>query len=494
MLLLLLVLPLLRIGRDMSVEDPRFSFPSAPSWKVGAKQNVLGTELVVYDPSTPKWDEFPQQVEWNLTSNRVFLFGPMTKFYVYGAFQKQVGGTGAWVPMVKEDAAKVMLAPNWYEWLIQEMAVYLGNKKITTNDEARHVWPFLNAYLMANMDKLPKSLLCPHPTAPGHCVPTKNTAWTITSAEWAAYGEKVFTGADIGFDYAPLGFFPFNQNSEFMVNGNVPCALPMSVLERLDVRFTFMRDQSHIFKKAADTNTDNYRFSMESMQLCVEEARLSANFDATFTKKSSRILNYPGVTKLMLAETVSANSMFHKTRFLDIAAPEGMFIFALPKDVIGGTYKFSSNTDGKIFRPLNLKEVSLSFDNEGFASREPNFGMVENQFVEVKQLFDHYVNPPFGMTIDPDKLSLDLIRNCGANSVFPHAYINLCNFASKNRVTPVNKEGAIMTATENLDILLKFGTGGATDGVTYFIYLFYSDVNQILDMKTKQFSSPYLKK
>jgi hypothetical protein len=70
----------------------------------------------------------------------------------------------------------------------------------------------------------------------------------------------------------------------------------------------------------------------------------------------------------------------------------------------------------------------------------------------------------------------------------------LCNFASKNRVTPVNKEGAIMTATENLDILLKFGTGGATDGVTYFIYLFYSDVNQILDMKTKQFSSPYLKK
>jgi hypothetical protein len=102
---------------------------------------------------------------------------------------------------------------------------------------------------------------------------------------------------------------------------------------------------------------------MESMQLCVEEARLSANFDATFTKKSSRILNYPGVTKLMLAETVSANSMFHKTRFLDIAASEGMFIFALPKDVIGGTYKFSSNTDGKIFRPLNLKEVSLSFDN-----------------------------------------------------------------------------------------------------------------------------------
>jgi hypothetical protein len=80
LLLLLLVLPLLRIGKDMSVEDPRFSFPSAPSWKVGAKQNVLGTELVVYDPSTPKWDEFPQQVEWNLTSMRVFLFVRMSLF------------------------------------------------------------------------------------------------------------------------------------------------------------------------------------------------------------------------------------------------------------------------------------------------------------------------------------------------------------------------------------------------------------------------------
>jgi hypothetical protein len=53
--------------------------------------------------------------------------------------------------------------------------------------------------------------------------------------------------------------------------------------------------------------------------------------------------------------------------------------------------------------------------------------MVENQFVEVKQLFDHYVNPPFGMTIDPDKLSLDLIRNCGANLVFPQAKGKLSN-------------------------------------------------------------------
>ena len=478
----------------MSTDENRFLFPPPPSWTVGETQKILGTELTIYDPVTPQWDEFPPQVEWNLTSNRVFLFGPNTKFRIHGTFQKQTDGAGNWVPMVDADKTAVMLIPNWWDHLTEEIAVYPGNSRIQTSDEGRHVWPYLNAFLYSHMDKMSKKLLCPHPTSPGHCVPTGNNAYTHTSNEWLDYGTRVFNGLEFSFDHTPLHMFPVYQNAEYLVNGNFPCALPMPVLGRLDIRLTFGRNQSGIFRKLAPvTNTTNYRFFLEKIQLCVEEARLSPTFEKNFLK-SNRTFYYPGVTKLMLAETITATSMFHKTRFMDVACPEGIFIFALHKDVIGGTAQYQlTNADNKVFRPLNLRDVALTFANETYAQREPNFGMLENDFVEVKQLLDHLVSPPFGMPMDPDKLTLDLVRNCAANSAFPHAYINLCNFAAKTRITPVNKGGEIVVNRSNLDINLKFKTGGATADVTYFIYIFYTDVNQMLDMKTKQFSSPYLK-
>jgi hypothetical protein len=39
---------------------------------------------------------------------------------------------------------------------------------------------------------------------------------------------------------------------------------------------------------------------------------------------------------------------------------------------------------------------------------------------------------------------------------------------------------------------MKFNRGGATDNVTYIIYIFYTDINLMYDMKNKRFSSPYI--
>jgi hypothetical protein len=43
-----------------------------------------------------------------------------------------------------------------------------------------------------------------------------------------------------------------------------------------------------------------------------------------------------------------------------------------------------------------------------------------------------------------------------------------------------------------LDITLKFGSGGAKD-VTYLAYIFYTDVNMVLDLTTQTFT-PYYKR
>jgi hypothetical protein len=37
--------------------------------------------------------------------------------------------------------------------------------------------------------------------------------------------------------------------------------------------------------------------------------------------------------------------------------PDGMFIFAVPKGVVDGNYKYSSNIDGNVFAKQNIQEV-----------------------------------------------------------------------------------------------------------------------------------------
>jgi len=467
----------------------RFSFQDSPSWRK-PDQHLLGSDFVVVEPKT-KWDNFPTQVKFDLESNRSFLFGPMTKFNLTGSFEKKETEAGLWSSLVAGDEENVMLAPNWLEMLTKEVAVFHGDYKICTSNEAQHISPHLNTFLLANMEKLPKSLLCPQPESPGYCVPTKNTAWNFDSQEWKEYGKLIFSQESINFDYTFLHVFPFYQNAEHLVNGNLPYAIPLPALGKLEVVITFKDDQDCIFKSKTANDGVKYRFCLRKLQLCIEEARLSSAYEKSLYS-SKRVLPYHGVTKIMQAEHISPSSLYHSITFPKIPAPEGLFIFALPKDVIGGTWKFDSVTDGKIFKPLNIHELSVAYNNDSYAHKEPNMGMVENNFMEIKSFIDHLTKPPFGMPLDPEKISLALLKSGGVNSIYPHIYINLCNFADQSRLVPVNQDASVLSKEANFDISVKFGTGGATDGVMYFFYLFYTDVNLMLDMKTKSFQSPYL--
>jgi hypothetical protein len=103
--------------------------------------------------------------------------------------------------------------------------------------------------------------------------------------------------------------------------------------------------------------------------------------------------------------------------------------------------------------------------------------------------------PPFGMTMDPDKITLANIKNGGENTPYPHVYINFCNYGNKTRIQPI-AYGMNPKDERELQVNFIFGPEGATRDVTYIIYYFYTDNNLLLNLPKQTsmtyFTSPYL--
>ena len=118
-----------------------------------------------------------------------------------------------------------------------------------------------------------------------------------------------------------------------------------------------------------------------------------------------------------------------KAKIQGIQFPEGMFIFALPKAVVDGNYNYSSNTDGNVFAKHNIQEVRFTFGGHSFFLDTISIGKIQDDIIE-KKLFYYMMAPPFGMTMDPDKINLANIKNGGADTPFPNVYINLGNYGN----------------------------------------------------------------
>jgi hypothetical protein len=103
--------------------------------------------------------------------------------------------------------------------------------------------------------------------------------------------------------------------------------------------------------------------------------------------------------------------------------------------------------------------------------------------------------PLFGMTMDPDKINLANIKNGGADTSYPHVYINFCNYGNKLRIQPVTYLMDLKDKRE-LEVNLIFGPEGSTQDVTYIIYYFYTENNLLLNLPNQtsnvNFSSPYI--
>ena len=473
--------------------DARLSFPEMSSaWRSGTRQHLLGSDYVTYEP-TAHVEQQPSIVEFDIMSNQTFMFGPMSRFNMAGVFQGKTA-EGDWAPLVEADVSKVNVQPNFFPHMIKEIAVFHGNYKLSTSDESRHISPYTETFLNAYMDELGHKLLCPQACHPGNGVPTTKNGWSVDGGkEWVAYGKTIFTGDTINFDYIPMHMFPFFQRANFLIDKNFPSPLPMPALGKLTIRISFNDKLDNIFKpKAAETR--KFRFAFSSIQLMVEQARLSSNFERQFYTKKS-LLPYSGVTKIMIGETIGTANLTHRTRFQDVPFPEGLFVFALPKKCMNGTYSWKDNTDWNIFSPHNIEKINFTYGGLTYYMKEPNMSMIENENMEVKQLIDHLASPPFGMTMDPKKLTLESVASGGSNTPYPHVYLNFCNYGSeKTRIIPLLNDGSVLAQNQDLDLTVEFKAAGATADVTYFFYIFFTDTNMILDMKTKTFYSPYIKK
>ena len=137
--------------------DSRFIFEEPPTWRAGARQLLQGSEYEVLKPTKPV-EEQPKQVEFELMSNNPILFGNASRFRIQGLFERKaaavVPGAGEvaaaapeWEPVPVEDRADVILAPNWFELMIQSVDIYHGNSVVRTHDEANFIPSMLNTYL-----------------------------------------------------------------------------------------------------------------------------------------------------------------------------------------------------------------------------------------------------------------------------------------------------------------------------------------------------------
>ena len=138
-------------------------FEDPPNWRAGTRQLLQGSEYEVVKPTKPV-EEQPEQVEFELMSNNPILFGNASRFRIQGLFERKAapaaapaaGGVAAappeWEPVPVEDAANVILAPNWFEVMIQSVDIYHGNGVIRTSDEANFIPSMLNTYLYSRMD------------------------------------------------------------------------------------------------------------------------------------------------------------------------------------------------------------------------------------------------------------------------------------------------------------------------------------------------------
>lgn len=470
----------------------QFDFESLPGWQK-KKQHILGSEYLIIEPNNGKNERQPTQLDFELHSTKPFLFGPMSKFQISGGFEMKEEGEGKdWVDVPVAEAAKVILAPNWLELLIKSIDIFTDNSRICTSNESKFIQPWLNCMLYRFMDPTAKKVLCPQPTHPAYCVPTlaKNN-WTVASEEWKNYANLVFTSTNVAFDYIPLHFWPLFQNCNHMFNGQVPKAVMMPLVGKLLIRVTFHDNQDMIFRRIA-TNKSTYRFNFDKFKLVMEEAQLSYGFERSLMA-SKKLLGYPGVTRLQRAEPIPEGTPIYMSKFQQVYLPEGILVFALNKAVGSGQYSFAKSTGTNVFEDHQITSLEVSFDQKRFFFKEPHLGKFTDDALESLQYYQHIYQPLFGIAPDLNALTLDMVKEGGTASAYPHIYLPFTVFdsESKARIIPTLDDGTCLAKRADLDVVMQFGTNGSKANTIYIIYIFYTDCNLVFDCKTRMFFNPY---
>lgn len=467
--------------------DSRFQNSREPGWQKNVKNQALqGVEILTIQPTTSS----PEVYEYDLPTNSILLFGPASGFLVKCIFEMYDAEDKIWKPIPEDEAEKMALQPNWFEHLIKDVSVFQNNNRLNCHDVPRNADPFINSYIFAHMHPEIKKYLFPEPQNPGNCVPVSKTDWAMDNDKgaWRKYATGVLGNPKLQFRYIPSFTFPFYQQPNFCVDGKPPAVIPMPIVGKITISVYFKNPLDNIFIQPA-ANTTKYRVRIESMELVVEEARCKPSFEKQFLS-GRKLFFYEGMTRLGLAENITASDLNHRCRFQGVAMPEGMFVCALPKKAINGTYKSGLPKD-HVFEKHNIKSIAVKYGNMPLAMKYPKYGDVRHHIIEIKTFIEHCENPPFGVLQDPALINYESIYEAGDKTAYPHVYMYLCPSGKETRIVPIGDDGHTVAQSQDLEIDISFNDGGATGNVTYMIYIFYSDVNMVFDMGSRQFYQYY---
>ena len=483
--------------------EESFEFPAPENWKTNQKK-VLGCTYNVLKPLRPVESQ-PRELEFVIEEKQdnVWAFGKNTRFRITGQFEVMTPPEGQaplidWAGATAAEASNVIVAPNYFEKLIDSIDLFHGSNKVMTSKEVAYVGNYVNSFKYAYMDSDQKSLLCPSPAHPGNGIPSTtetNKGWDFADgSEWKKYAPNIFNGEKlIEFSYVPLDLAPFFQNSNYFAPGTCQKIVPFPLLERFLIRFKFTDRWDKIFK-IKDGVKKKYRFVLDDIVLVSDQLRLSKTFKSTLLNKRG-LWPYQGLTKLSKFENIPGQSTSFKTTFQSVPMPQGIFVFAVKNKVISGLEEFK-DFSGYMFEEHKIQQLSFDFDKEWFFTAQPNITSIGNDIIEEKLYFDYLSSPPFDLNMDKSKITLKTVKDGFKNTPFPHVYINLTIPGDTSRLIPFLSEGNILQKNADLDLTFTFETGGAPNNLAYIIYLYYTDNNLTLDTRQKNnpfFFSPYIK-
>jgi hypothetical protein len=296
-------------------------------------------------------------------------------------------------------------------------------------------------------------------------------AWRTT------HGPAVFVAGGFSFEWIPPLLWPFWQGKEFPLNqyeGSAAVPLPLFG-KPLEIQILFVDDVSRVIRGEI-----KFCLKFDTFVLRMDAPRLNPLVEKTVLNRFRRVA-YQGTTKLLLPETIPQGVQMHRVRFHEFEFPDALFIFAAHKSHIGGTFNYNAEgADTDVFEPHGIEKFELAFGGKDFFHKEPHYGLIGEAIVERKISLDHRFAPPFGVALDPDLVTPQLLADGAKNTAFPHVYINLRNWPDGNRTAPLLDDGSILNAKRDMDLTLRFDATGARKDLTYFIYAVYEDY--LLDM------------
>lgn len=490
--------------------EPSYNWRNAAK---GGKQTSFGSEFVSFEPTTPLTaDGQPSTIEFEIQGPRPLKVNHQCRFHIGVEFQKKSVDAATkvvtWTALnTVDNPSCLMFAPNWFEKLIQGIDVIVDNNKCVSHVQNVHVGQELSGLFHYYMSDQLKDVLAPEPFNPVRMSPgvdNNDAVMLHTAKPYTDIFPKMIDANFYYFTWIPLNTFPFHQTP----NHELDCPqqdIPIHLMGKMYIRIHFKPKQHLVWKPTTATESpDIYRMVFRKFTFVAEEnilPHLMNNLgQSSPNMKMPKMLKnyeYPGFIMDSRCDTIKDGDLEYRATFNQASLPEQLLIVCLDRDVMGGHYDFSNKFTldaTSYFKKHNIKSVELRYAGQVFHNKSPNFEELSGVQSTLQTIQALKINGLFGMTVNPKRISYSKVALDFEKTPFPMVLIDytLLN-GTRQRRQPMQTDGTSLKTEEEIQLTIKFNTGGATSSSTYAIYFCYTDKGMMYDAKQNKFINPYKK-